>query len=161
MMYMPDCIKATIDLMEADAAKLRHHCDFKRRGDELLRRTAGGRDPKARSTFVCGYQPDSRQAIADSWPQTIDDAAARRSGWKPNLRLRGDDRRHARTTRCAAQGREALAGAGQSMGFADRGPRPEVLLRTDLLTGVAAARGVGRDSRRTLWTAAAIRRART
>jgi nucleoside-diphosphate-sugar epimerase len=38
--------------------------------------------------FTCGYEPDSRQAIADSWPKSIDDSAARQEwGWEPSYDL--------------------------------------------------------------------------
>lgn len=84
MMYMPDCIKATIDLAEADFSRLRHHCDF---NVGALSFTAGELASSIRSHipgFRIAYEPDFRQAIADSWPASIDDSAAREEwGWKP------------------------------------------------------------------------------
>ena len=86
MMYMPDCIKATIDLMEADASKLCHHCDFNVAAMSFSAGQLAAQIRKHVPTFICAYQPDSRQAIADSWPQAIDDAAAREEwGWKPTF----------------------------------------------------------------------------
>lgn len=94
MMYMPDCLKATIDLMQADFANLKHHGDFnvgamsfsaKELADAVAKRVPG---------FEIEYKPDYRQAIADSWPMSIDDSAAREEwGWKPsyNLEAMSDD----------------------------------------------------------------------
>ncbi|EMR74573.1 NAD dependent epimerase/dehydratase family protein, partial [Thermoplasmatales archaeon SCGC AB-540-F20] len=84
MMYMPDCIKGTIDLMDADISKLKHHCDFNLTAmsfsvDELVDEIK-----KHIPEFTCDYKPDFRQAIADSWPRSIDDSVAREEwGWKP------------------------------------------------------------------------------
>jgi nucleoside-diphosphate-sugar epimerase len=84
MMYMPDCIKATIDLAEADFSRLRHHSDF---NVGALSFTAGELAAEIRKHlpgFRVAYEPDFRQAIADSWPSSIDDSAAREEwGWKP------------------------------------------------------------------------------
>ena len=88
MMYMPDCIKGTIDLMDADISKLKHHCDFNLTAmsfsvDELVDEIK-----KHIPEFTCDYKPDFRQAIADSWPRSIDDSAAREEwGWKPEYNL--------------------------------------------------------------------------
>lgn len=84
MMYMPDCIKATIDLAEADFSRLAHHADF---NVGALSFTAGELAAEIRKHipgFRVSYEPDFRQAIADSWPSSIDDSAARDEwGWKP------------------------------------------------------------------------------
>ena len=84
MMYMPDCIKATIDLAEADHSRLVHHGDF---NVGALSFTAGELAAEIRRHipgFRVTYEPDFRQAIADSWPSSIDDRAAREEwGWKP------------------------------------------------------------------------------
>jgi len=88
MMYMPDCINATIDLMNADVNKLIHHSDFNL---GALSFSAGGLADEIRKhipEFTVTYEPDFRQAIADSWPRTIDDSAARAEwGWKPTYDL--------------------------------------------------------------------------
>jgi len=88
MMYMPDCIKGTIDLMEADVKKLRHHCDFNMSSMSFSAGELAGEIKKHIPGFKCDYKPDFRQAIADSWPQSIDDSAAREEwGWNPSFDL--------------------------------------------------------------------------
>lgn len=88
MMYMQDCIKATIDLMEADSSLLVHRCDFNLAGTSFSAGELAREIQKHIPGFVCDYRPDSRQAIADSWPQTIDDRAARAEwGWKATFDL--------------------------------------------------------------------------
>ena len=85
MMYMPDCIKATLDLMQADAEKLRHHCSFNLGAMSFSARELAEEIKKHVPEFVCSYAPDFRQEIADSWPKTIDDRAAREEwGWTPS-----------------------------------------------------------------------------
>ncbi len=88
MMYMPDCIKATIDLMEADFSRLRHHCDFNLAGMSFSAGELAAEIKKHIPEFVCEYKPDFRQEIADSWPRTLDDTAAREEwGWSPSYDL--------------------------------------------------------------------------
>ncbi|MCK5828594.1 NAD-dependent epimerase/dehydratase family protein [Candidatus Bipolaricaulota bacterium] len=88
MMYMPDCIKATIDLMDADFNSLRSHCNFNLAGMSFSAHELAAEIQKHIPGFVCQYEPDFRQAIADSWPQTIDDSPAREEwGWQPNYDL--------------------------------------------------------------------------
>jgi nucleoside-diphosphate-sugar epimerase len=84
MMYMPDCIKATIDLAEADPGKLKHHCDFNVGAMSFSVGELAAAIKKHIPDFTCTYQPDFRQQIADSWPMSLDDTAAREEwGWKP------------------------------------------------------------------------------
>ena len=88
MMYMPDCIKATIDLMEADPARLVHHCDFNLAGMSFSAGELATEIKKHIPEFTCHYAPDARQEIADTWPQTIDDSAAREEwDWEPSYTL--------------------------------------------------------------------------
>ncbi len=88
MMYMPDCIKATIDLMDADFNALAHHCDFNIAGMSFSVQQLAAEIGKHVPGFACDYEPDFRQAIADSWPKAIDDAPARNEwGWKPRFDL--------------------------------------------------------------------------
>ena len=88
MMYMPDCIKATIDLMEADLARLKHHTDYNLAAMSFSPADLVAEIQKHIPDFVCEYRPDYRQEIADSWPRTIDDRAAREEwGWKPQYDL--------------------------------------------------------------------------
>jgi nucleoside-diphosphate-sugar epimerase len=84
MMYMPDCIKGTIDLMEADARRLKHHADFNMAAMSFSAGELAAEIKKHIPEFECSYEPDSRQAIADSWPRSLDDSAAREEwGWAP------------------------------------------------------------------------------
>ena len=88
MMYMPDCLKCVVDLMAADFDKLRHHSGFNVAAMSFTPGELAAEIRKHRPGFVCEYQPDFRQAIADSWPASIDDTAARREwGWKPDYDL--------------------------------------------------------------------------
>lgn len=88
MMYMPDCIKATIDLMDADFDTLRGHCNFNLAGMSFSAEELAAEIQKHLPDFTCTYEPDFRQAIADSWPQTIDDSPAREEwGWQPEYDL--------------------------------------------------------------------------
>ena len=88
MMYMPDCIKATIDLMETNISKLQHHCDFNLAAMSFSVGELTAEIKKHIPEFICTYEPDFRQAIADSWPQSIDDSAARTEwNWKPEFDL--------------------------------------------------------------------------
>jgi len=88
MMYMPDCIKGTIDLMEADISKLKHHCDFNMASMSFSAEDLANEIKKHIPEFVCSYKPDFRQEIADSWPRSIDDSVSRKEwGWKPSYNL--------------------------------------------------------------------------
>ena len=88
MMYMPDCIKATIDLAEAEFSSLEHHSDF---NVGALSFSAGELAESIRKYvpgFTVTYSPDYRQDIADTWPISVDDSAARSEwGWKPDWDL--------------------------------------------------------------------------
>ncbi len=84
MMYMPDCIKATMDLMAAPFDSLKHHSDFTVDGISFTAKELADEIKKHLPHFECAYEPDFRQAIADSWPNTWDDTPAREEwGWKP------------------------------------------------------------------------------
>ncbi|MGQ9467183.1 MAG: L-threonine 3-dehydrogenase [Anaerolineae bacterium] len=88
MMYMPDCIRATLMLMEADFSRLKHHTDFNLAGLSFSAGELAAEIKKHIPEFVCEYQPDFRQRIADSWPRTVDDSAAREEwGWSPQYDL--------------------------------------------------------------------------
>lgn len=84
MMYMPDCIKATIDLFHADFSKLKHHSDFNLAAMSFTPKILADEIKKHIPDFTIDYNIDYRQAIADSWPKTIDDNVARSEwNWKP------------------------------------------------------------------------------
>ncbi|MBM3292319.1 NAD-dependent epimerase/dehydratase family protein [Candidatus Bathyarchaeota archaeon] len=88
MMYMPDCIKATLNLMDAEIQSLRYHSDYNVAAmsfspDDLFKEIL-----KIIPDFKIYYNPDHRQKIADSWPQSLDDSSARKDwGWKPDFTL--------------------------------------------------------------------------
>lgn len=84
MMYMPDCIKAAVDLMEADASKINHRTSYNVAAISFSAGELAAEIKKFVPDFKCEYKPDFRQKIADSWPMSIDDKIARREwGWKP------------------------------------------------------------------------------
>ncbi len=88
MMYMPDCIEGTIQLAEADFSKLKHHSDFNHAAMSFSAGELAAEIKKHIPDFQAIYEPDFRQAIADSWPNSIDDSAARDEwGWKPQWDL--------------------------------------------------------------------------
>jgi len=88
MMYMPDCIAGTIALMEADASRLVHHTDFNMAAMSFSAGELAAEIRRHLPGFECTYAPDHRQAIADSWPRSLDDSAARREwGWQPQYDL--------------------------------------------------------------------------
>jgi nucleoside-diphosphate-sugar epimerase len=88
MMYMPDCIEATIQLAEADFAGLKHHSDFNVAAMSFSAGELAASIKKYLPDFKVTYEPDFRQQIADSWPNSIDDSAAREEwGWQPQYDL--------------------------------------------------------------------------
>ena len=83
MMYMPDAIRATIELMEADAGKISIRTSYNLAAISFSPAEIAAEIKKRIPGFVMKYKPDYRQAIADSWPQSIDDSVARADwGWK-------------------------------------------------------------------------------
>jgi nucleoside-diphosphate-sugar epimerase len=88
MMYMPDCLKATIDLMEADSSKIKCRTSYNVAGMSFSAGQLTAEIRKHIPDFRCAYKPDFRQKIADSWPMSLDDTAARKEwGWKPKYDL--------------------------------------------------------------------------
>ena len=88
MMYMPDCIRATMELMEADLSHLEHHSDFNLASMSFSAGELAAEITKHIPEFTCEYKPDFRQDIADSWPRSINGSAAREEwGWKPEYDL--------------------------------------------------------------------------
>ena len=83
MMYMPDAIKATIDLMEAPAENISIRTSYNVSAMSFSPKEVAASIQKHIPDFEMSYKPDYRQAIADSWPQSIDDAVAKNDwGWK-------------------------------------------------------------------------------
>lgn len=88
MMYMPDCLKGVIQILEADLSTLRHHADFNMGALSFSPKELVAEIRKHLPKFEVEYRPDYRQAIADSWPKSIDDSAAREEwGWNPEYDL--------------------------------------------------------------------------
>lgn len=88
MMYMPDCVKAITDLAEADLSRLKHHCDFNVSAMSFSAGELAREIKQYIPEFECEYKPDYRQEIADSWPRSLDDSAAREEwGWQPEYDL--------------------------------------------------------------------------
>lgn len=89
MLYMPDAIKATIDLMSAEPKKLKHPANYNLAAMSFSAAELAAEIKQHIPEFVVNYQPDFRQAIADSWPRSIDDSMARQEwGWQPAFDLR-------------------------------------------------------------------------
>jgi nucleoside-diphosphate-sugar epimerase len=83
MMYMPDAIRATIELMEAPAEKIRIRTSYNVSAMSFSPAEIAAAIARHQPGFGINYQPDYRQSIADSWPQSIDDSVARADwGWK-------------------------------------------------------------------------------
>jgi nucleoside-diphosphate-sugar epimerase len=83
MMYMPDAIRATIELMEADAKKISVRTSYNVSSISFSPNEIASEIKKHIPDFSINYKPDYRQYIADSWPQSIDDSVARKDwGWK-------------------------------------------------------------------------------
>ena len=89
MMYMPDALDAMVDIMEADPSKLIHRNSFNVTAmsfdPEILYNTIKKYIP----TFEMEYKPEPiKQAIANSWPNSLDDSCARNEwGWNPKYNL--------------------------------------------------------------------------
>ncbi len=88
MMYMPDAIRATIELMEAPMDKISIRTSYNISGMSFSPKEIAVEIKKHIPDFKISYEPDYRQAIADSWPQSIDDNVARKDwGWKEEFGL--------------------------------------------------------------------------
>ena len=88
MIYMPDCLKAFKDLMNAPVESLKHHTDFNLGSLSFNPAELASEIQKHVPEFKIKYEPDFRQKIADSWPNSIDDSAAREEwGWSPDYDL--------------------------------------------------------------------------
>jgi nucleoside-diphosphate-sugar epimerase len=89
MMYMPDAIRAMIEVMEADPARLVHRNAFNVTAMSFTPERLAEEIRVHVPDFEIDYHVDPvRQAIADSWPDSLDDSAAREEwGWKPHYDL--------------------------------------------------------------------------
>ncbi|MEO6749536.1 MAG: NAD-dependent epimerase/dehydratase family protein [Casimicrobiaceae bacterium] len=88
MIYMPDALRATLELMQADADKIRVRSSYNLAGVSFSPRELTEAIRRHRPGFDVIYAPDFRQVIAETWPRSIDDAHAQRDwGWKPRFDL--------------------------------------------------------------------------
>jgi nucleoside-diphosphate-sugar epimerase len=88
MMYMPDAIRATIELMEAPASKISVRTSYNISGMSFSPKEIATEIQKKIPDFEMKYKQDYRQAIADSWPKSIDDSVARKDwGWKEEYKI--------------------------------------------------------------------------
>ena len=89
MMFMPDAIDGTINLMEADASKIKVRSSYNLSAISFNPEQIANEIKKHIPEFKITYNPDFRQKIAESWPQTIDDSVARNDwGWKYKFGLK-------------------------------------------------------------------------
>ncbi|HLU87424.1 MAG TPA: NAD-dependent epimerase/dehydratase family protein [Taishania sp.] len=83
MMYMDDAIRATLELMDAPSEKISIRSSYNLAGVSFTPKEIATEIKKHIPDFTITYKPDFRQAIADSWPGSIDDSKARTDwGWK-------------------------------------------------------------------------------
>ncbi|MFC5512572.1 NAD-dependent epimerase/dehydratase family protein [Massilia jejuensis] len=86
MIYMPDAIRATIELMEAPAGKVAIRSSYNVAGVSFNPRELAAAIRRSLPAFEIAYKPDSRQAIADTWPRSLDDSrAAGDWGWQARV----------------------------------------------------------------------------
>lgn len=89
MMHMEDAINATIGIMQADASKVKIRSSYNLAGFSFSPKEIAAEIQKHIPTFSISYNPDSRQQIADSWPQSINDEFAQKDwGWNPKYDLK-------------------------------------------------------------------------
>lgn len=88
MMYMDDAIRATIGIMQAKAEDIKIRSAYNLAAMSFTPKEIAVAIAKEKSGFKISYEPDFRQAIADSWPSSIDDSAAANDwNWKPEYNL--------------------------------------------------------------------------
>jgi len=86
MIYMPDAIRATIELMDAPADKVAIRSSYNVAGVSFNPSELAAAIREAVPAFEIAYKPDSRQAIADTWPRSLDDSRASADwGWKATV----------------------------------------------------------------------------
>lgn len=88
MMYMDDAIRATVEIMQAPAEDIKIRSSYNLSAMDFTPKEIAGAIQKHIADFTINYEPDFRQKIADSWPQSIDDSSAREDwGWKHDFDL--------------------------------------------------------------------------
>ena len=89
MMYMDDAIKATVDLMMSDASKIKVRGSYNLGGISFTPAQIAEEIKNYYPDFTITYNPDFRQAIADTWPASIDDTVAQNDwGWQNEYDLK-------------------------------------------------------------------------
>jgi len=85
---MPDALKATIGIMDAPSDSIKIRSSYNVAGMSFSPKEITAAIQKEVPSFTTEYNPDERQAIADSWPMSINDDEARQQwGWKPDYNL--------------------------------------------------------------------------
>jgi nucleoside-diphosphate-sugar epimerase len=88
MMYMDDAIRATVEIMQADKDAVKIRSSYNLAGISFTPAEIAEEIKKHLPNFTISYKPDFRQKIADSWPASIDDSAAREDwGWKHEFEM--------------------------------------------------------------------------
>jgi nucleoside-diphosphate-sugar epimerase len=88
MMYMPDALRGAIQIMEVDRSRVKLHRAYNLAAMSFSPSELASEIRRHIGSFRISYSPDSRQRIADSWPKSIDDSAARDDwGWRPEYDL--------------------------------------------------------------------------
>ena len=88
MLFMDDAIRATIELMEAPSEQIKIRSSYNLAGVSFTPKELSEAIKKQLPDFKITYNPDFRQAIADSWPNSIDDAITEQHwGWKARFDL--------------------------------------------------------------------------
>ena len=88
MMYMPDAIRATVELMQADAKKVKVRASYNVGAITFTPKQIAAAIKKHVPGFTISYKPDFRQQIADSWPGSINDSQAQKDWkWKAKYKL--------------------------------------------------------------------------
>lgn len=90
MLYMPDAINGTVQLMHAESSKINIHSSYNLGGFSLAPETLASAIKSQIPDFEIRYQPDFRQEIADTWPGSIDDSHAKQDwDWSPAYSING------------------------------------------------------------------------
>ncbi len=88
MIYMEDAVRATMELMECPSEQIKIRTSYNLAGLSFTPEEIANEIKKHIPDFTIAYNPDFRQAIADSWPASIDDSSARKDwAWKPRFDL--------------------------------------------------------------------------
>src|SRR5690554_8022260 len=94
MMFMDDAIRATAGIMEADKEDIKIRSSYNLAAMSFDPEEITASIKKHIPEFKISYEPDFRQQIADSWPQSIDDSDAKKDwGWESKITLRSEERR--------------------------------------------------------------------